>query len=136
MRASSTRGPAPPASGIRASRSSFAGRSETTKRGAPRDLAGIYVGKRYRPPLLVAAVALLAEFRGFCHDRCAGYTLYPASSSSRTRDKWPTGRTSRARAATVEDDALLVCAIQQAAAYARAFVGAVKDMLTTNEVGS
>jgi hypothetical protein len=39
-------------------------------------------------------------------------------------------------AATIGDDALLVYATRKAAAYARAFVGAAKDMLLANEGGA
>jgi hypothetical protein len=39
-------------------------------------------------------------------------------------------------AAAIGDDALLAYAVRKAAAYARAFVGAAKDMLTTNEGGA
>jgi hypothetical protein len=38
-------------------------------------------------------------------------------------------------AAKIHDDALLTYATRKAAAYARAFVGAVKDMLSENEGG-
>jgi hypothetical protein len=39
-------------------------------------------------------------------------------------------------AATIRDDALLAYATRKAAAYARAFVGAAKDMLSPNEGGA
>ena len=38
-------------------------------------------------------------------------------------------------AAVIEDDALLAYATRKAAAFARAFVGAAKDMLSENEGG-
>jgi hypothetical protein len=38
-------------------------------------------------------------------------------------------------AARIRDDALLTYATRKAAAYARAFVGAAKDMLAENDVG-
>jgi len=38
-------------------------------------------------------------------------------------------------AAVIEDDALLTYATRKAAAFARAFVGAAKDMLSENEGG-
>ena len=39
-------------------------------------------------------------------------------------------------AAVIEDDALLTYATRKAAAFARAFVGAVKDILETEERGA
>jgi hypothetical protein len=38
-------------------------------------------------------------------------------------------------AATIRDDALLAYATRKAAAYARAFAGAAKNMLAANEAG-
>jgi hypothetical protein len=38
-------------------------------------------------------------------------------------------------AAAIRDDALLAYAVRKAAAYARAFIGAAKDILTPNEGG-
>jgi hypothetical protein len=38
--------------------------------------------------------------------------------------------------ATIQDDALLAYATRKAAAYARAFAGAAKDMLLPNEGGA
>ena len=72
---------------------------------------------------------LLAEFRGCCHDGCAGYTLDPRQFIDKNAGQAAYGAGLPHEAATIEDDALLVCATQEAAAYVSA--GYLRQVLQT-----
>jgi hypothetical protein len=96
---------------------------DSTKPAAPPDFPTIFVATRYRPPMPVAAVVMTAAVDPSDPRQFIAENAWQASYWADLARE----------AATIGDDSLLAYPTRKAAAYARAFAGAAKDMLLAND---